>query len=43
MVSGTAVLARRQMEHLFPEVQCYTERVLGLEKSYAFYKPWAKL
>jgi hypothetical protein len=40
MVRGTTVLTRREMDHLFPDVQCYTERVLGLEKSYACYKPW---
>jgi hypothetical protein len=40
MISGTRVLTRRRMQDLFPDSQCYVESLLGLEKSYAFYRPY---
>lgn len=36
---NTRVLSRRRMSQLFPGSECYVERYLGLEKSYAFYLP----
>jgi hypothetical protein len=40
MVQGTRVLTRQRMQDLFPDAKCYVERLLGLEKSYAFYRPY---
>ena len=36
----TRVLSRQRMAQLFPESTLFVERFLGMEKSYAFYKPW---
>ena len=36
---NTRVLTRRRMAELFPRSKCYVERLMGLEKSYAFYVP----
>ena len=43
MVRGTEVLSRKRMKTLFPDAQIYIERKLGLEKSYAFYRPYPGL
>ncbi len=40
MIRGTRVLSRARMHQLFPDGRVHVERVLGLEKSYAAYKPW---
>jgi hypothetical protein len=40
MLRETRVLSRRRMRELFPEGQIYVERILGLEKSYTFYRPY---
>jgi hypothetical protein len=40
MIAGTDVVERAEMERLFPDAESYTERVLGLEKSYSFYRPY---
>jgi hypothetical protein len=39
MMNDTRVLSRARMAELFPDDLCFTERLGGLEKSYAFYKP----
>jgi hypothetical protein len=36
---STRVLSQRRMAKLFPGAKCYVERLMGLEKSYAFYIP----
>jgi hypothetical protein len=38
MVEGTTVVSREEMRALFPDAQIFTERVLGMEKSYSFYR-----
>jgi hypothetical protein len=38
MVEGTTVVARDEMQALFPDAQVFSERVLGFEKSYSFYR-----
>src|SRR4051794_15570730 len=40
MLRETRVLSRRRMSELFPDAQIYVERVMGLEKSYMYYKPY---
>ena len=40
MVEETRVLTRQRMKDLFPDGQCYVERLFGLEKSYSFYRPY---
>jgi hypothetical protein len=42
MIAGTDVVTRAEMKTLFPDAEVYTERVLGLEKSYSFYRPYAR-
>jgi hypothetical protein len=39
MVEGTRVLTRQRMQDLFPNGRCYVERLYGLEKSCAYYRP----
>jgi hypothetical protein len=39
MMSETCVLSRKRMIELFPDSQFFLEYVMGMEKSYAFYKP----
>jgi hypothetical protein len=39
MLRETRVLSRSRMRELFPDGQIYIERVLGIEKSYTFYRP----
>ena len=39
MIEQTRVLSRRRMLELFPSANIYVERRLGLEKSYAAYRP----
>jgi len=41
MIEETRVLSRRRMQELFPEGRVFIERKMGLEKSYAFYRPSA--
>jgi hypothetical protein len=38
MVDGTTVVTREEMQSLFPDARVYSERVLGFEKSYSFYR-----
>ena len=40
MIEETRVLTRQRMQDLFPDGLCYVERLLGLEKSYAYYRPY---
>ncbi len=40
MLRGTRVLSRRRMRELFPDGRIYVERILGVEKSYTFYRPY---
>jgi hypothetical protein len=40
MIAGTDVVTRAEMARLFPDAEVYTERILGLEKSYSFYRPY---
>jgi len=40
MVAGTRIMSRARMESLFPDARTYVESVLGIEKSYAFYRPF---
>lgn len=41
MVEGTDIVSRRELETLFPDGTVMTERVMGIPKSYALYKPAA--
>lgn len=38
MVKGTRFLTRKQLSDLFPEAEIYTERFMGIPKSYSAYK-----
>lgn len=41
MISSTCVVSRGEMTELFPDGKMYIERLLGLEKSYSFYRSWS--
>ncbi len=38
MVEGTTVLLRKDLQNLFPDGEIWTERSLGMTKSYVVYK-----
>ncbi len=40
MIRGTTVVSRGEMQQMFPTSQIFVEDKFGLEKSYAFYRPW---
>jgi hypothetical protein len=40
MIAATDVVERAEMARLFPDADVYQERLLGLEKSYSFYRPY---